>query len=165
MRNENLKDRTRKFAIEIIKRVSLFFGLIVSITLIAGCGFSDSVNKPTEEIEAGKITSKKGNISIGKGIYNKYCFYCHGMEGRGDGAISIGLTPRPVDFVNDVERMQKSDEVLFETISKGIHRTYGGEALAMPQWNLILKDDEIWSVLAYIRSLSAKGRGEKTDVR
>ena len=157
--------RGYRFLNTCLKRMdaSLFFGFILSVTLIAGCSFSDGLNKPGEDMEAGKITSKKGDISLGKDIYNKYCYYCHGMEGRGDGAISIGVTPRPVDFVNDAERMQKSDEALFQSISRGIHRTYGGEALAMPQWNLILKDDEIWSVLAYIRYLSVKGKVGKTD--
>ena len=107
----------------------------------------------------------KGDLSIGKRVYNKYCYYCHGTEGRGDGAVAIGLTPRPANFVKDAERMKKSDRELFESISKGIHREIGGDELAMPQWNLILTEDEIWSVLAYVRHLSEKGRAEDAKGR
>lgn len=102
----------------------------------------------------------KGDLSVGKRVYNKYCYYCHGTEGRGDGAVAMGLTPHPANFVKDAERMKKSDKELFESIAKGIHREIGGDELAMPQWNLILTEDEIWSVLAYIRHLSEKGRAE-----
>ena len=107
----------------------------------------------------------KEDLSIGKKVYNKYCYYCHGTEGRGDGAVAIGLTPRPANFVKDAERMKKSDRELFESISKGIHREIGGDELAMPQWNLILTEDEIWSVLAYVRYLSEKGRAEDAKGR
>ena len=111
-------------------------------------------------LNAGISIASKGDVSIGKRVYNKYCYYCHGMEGRGDGAIAIGLTPHPANFVGDADRMKKSDKELFESISKGIRREVGGDELAMPQWNLILTEDEIWSVLAYVRYLSEKGRAE-----
>jgi len=107
----------------------------------------------------------KGDLSIGKKVYNKYCYYCHGTEGRGDGAVAMGLTPHPANFVNDAERMKKSDRELFESIAKGIHREIGGNELAMPQWNLILTEEEIWSVLAYVRYLSEKGRAEDAKGR
>lgn len=107
----------------------------------------------------------KGDLSIGEKVYNKYCYYCHGTEGRGDGAVAIGLTPHPANFVKDEERMKKSDRELFASISKGIHREIGGDELAMPQWNLILTEDEIWSVLAYVRYLSKKGRAEDAKGR
>ncbi len=131
---------------------------IAGLIFISSCSRGDNMNLPEKNVVEGKITTKNGDLSIGEKIYNKYCYYCHGREGRGDGAIAIGLTPRPVDFVNDVERMKKSDDALFESISRGIHRNIGGEALTMPQWDLILTKDEIWSVLAYVRYLSEKGR-------
>ena len=110
-------------------------------------------------------SGSKGDIPVGKRVYNKYCYYCHGTEGKGDGAVAIGLTPHPANFVKDEERMKKSDRELFESISKGIHREIGGDELAMPQWNLILTEDEIWSVLAYVRHLSEKGRAEDAKGR
>lgn len=137
----------------------VLLGCVVSLFLGASCSTGDNT-KQAKNISEEKITSQKGDLSVGERIYHKYCYYCHGREGRGDGAIAIGLTPHPVDFVHDVERMRKGDEALFESISKGIHRKIGGEAISMPQWELILTKDEIWSVLAYIRRLSEKGRAE-----
>ena len=139
--------------------------ILVSLIIISGCSTGDNTRQAKKNIVEEKINSKKGDTSIGKGIYEKYCHYCHGMEGRGDGAIAIGLTPHPVDFVNDVDRMKKSDEALFESISRGIHRKIGGDSIAMPQWDLILTKDEIGSVLTYIRYLSEKGRTEDAKDR
>jgi len=106
----------------------------------------------------------KVNLERGRQIYNKYCYYCHGREGRGDGAIAIGLTPRPANFVDDVERMKKPDEVLFQSIAKGIHRK-GSEAMVMPEWDLILTEQDIWDVLGYVRYLSKKGREKARETK
>lgn len=138
--------------------VALFlFGAVISLVFSSSCSNGDSTGQAKKNIVERKIATKKGDVPVGKKIYNKYCHYCHGMEGRGNGAIAIGLTPRPVDFVNDVERMRKSDEALFKSIARGIRKRDGGEEMAMPQWDLTLTEDEIWSVLAYVRHLSEKG--------
>ena len=146
-----------------MSRISKLILFVIIITLIFNSATTSRAGstKPSEKNSAdGETSSKKGEVTVGKRIYNKYCYYCHGMEGRGDGAIAIGLTPHPANFVADVDKMKKSDKELFESISKGIRREVGGDELAMPQWNLILTEDEIWSVLAYVRYLSEKGRAE-----
>lgn len=133
--------------------------LLLGVLLIA---FSCS---PGSNHSTRALTSTR-DVAAGANLYKKYCFYCHGPEGRGDGAIGLGLPVRPADFVGDVERMKKSDDDLFQSISKGMHGTTGGESLQMPQWDLILKEDEIWDVLAYIRLLADKGRaGQKQEPR
>lgn len=129
--------------------------------LIAACSSGSNQKQSPEVAGTGKGSNRKPDLAVGEKLYNKYCYYCHGKEGRGDGAIGIGLPLKPVDFVGDVDRMKKSDGVLFQSISKGIHRKIGGEALQMPQWDLILKEDEIWDIIAYIRYLSKIGLAEQ----
>lgn len=111
--------------------------------------------------EAGKQSNvtngRNGDPERGKIIYDKYCYYCHGREGRGDGAIGIAVTPHPADFVGDKRKMSKSDEELFKSISEGIRREVGSDEMAMPRWKDILSEDEIRDALAYVRQL-AKGR-------
>ncbi|HAS17960.1 MAG: hypothetical protein A2035_02635 [Nitrospirae bacterium GWA2_42_11] len=149
------------FQRKLIKSILLWF--ITGLIFISGCRTEDTTKQVGEKTGKAQVSSRKINLSAGETIYNKYCFYCHGKEGRGDGAIGIGLTLKPVDFVGDIERMKKSDEALFESISKGIHRKAGGEQITMPQWDLILHEDDIWSVLAYIRQLSEKGRTKDAE--
>lgn len=141
--------------------MKLLFCIITSLIIISACSSCNNQKQSPEVAGKENAAIRKPDLAVGEKLYNKYCYYCHGKEGRGDGAIGIGLPLKPVDFVGDVERMKKSDEVLFQSISKGIHRKIGGEALQMPQWDLILKEDEIWDIVAYIRYLSEKGRAEK----
>jgi mono/diheme cytochrome c family protein len=91
-------------------------------------------------------------------VYDKYCFYCHGREGRGDGAIGIAVSPHPADFVGDERKMAKSDDELIKSISEGIKRDIGSEEMAMPRWKDILSEEDMWNALAYVRELS---RGKK----
>lgn len=139
---------------------SILFLIITSLFFNSAAITASPASQSDKNVEKVETLAKKGDISKGKKIYNKYCYYCHGIGGHGDGAIAIGVTPHPANFVKDTERMKKSDEELFQSIANGIRREVGGDEMAMPQWNLILTEDEIWSVLAYVRYLSQKGQEE-----
>ncbi len=99
-----------------------------------------------------------GDPSPGKEIYFKYCHYCHGQKGMGDGPVGIAISPHPVDFVNDSKRMAKTDKELYDSITEGVHRDIGGEAMKMPRWQDILSEKERWDVLAFIRQLEREGK-------
>ncbi|MBM2838338.1 MAG: hypothetical protein HW415_963 [Deltaproteobacteria bacterium] len=138
--------------------------LLLLLFLVSSCSQnnSDPALLKSAEVKTSeekvKAKAKQGDPEKGKAVYDKYCFYCHGREGRGDGAIAIAVTPHPADFVGDKKKMAKSDEELFESISEGIKRDIGSEEMAMPRWKDILSEEEIWDVLAYVRELS---RGKK----
>jgi len=100
----------------------------------------------------------RGDTAAGKIIYERYCHYCHGRQGYGDGPVGTAITPHPADFVHDSKRMAKSDEKLFKSISNGVQRKIGGEAMAMPRWANILTEKQIWDVLTYVRHLESSGR-------
>lgn len=97
------------------------------------------------------------DLANGKVVYMKYCFYCHGKEGRGDGAIAIAVKPKPVDFVRDVERMDRPDAELMKIIDNGAVQNPDSR-LYMPAWKEVLSEQERWNVLGYIRELARKGR-------
>ncbi len=143
-----------------MKSDKILFYIITIVILITACSSGSNQKQSTEVAGKGNIAVHKPDLAVGERLYNKYCFYCHGKEGRGDGAIGIGLPLKPVDFVGDIERMKKSDEALYQSIARGIHRKIGGESLQMPQWDLIMKEEEIRDVLAYIRYLAEKGKGK-----
>lgn len=78
----------------------------------------------------------------GARIFLSQCAACHGVDGKGGQG-----TP---DFTTGRFRRASSDEGLFQIVGKGIPGT------TMPAFSLNAR--EAWSVVAYIRSLSA-GRG------
>ncbi len=146
-----------------MNRYKFLFCIVTIIILTTACSSGNNQKQSTGVAEKENIVVRKPNLAVGEKLYNKYCFYCHGKEGRGDGAIGIGLPLKPVDFVGDTETMKKSDDVLYQSIARGIHRKIGGESLQMPQWDLIMKEEEIRDVLAYIRYLAEKGKAAEVS--
>lgn len=139
------------------KYIKLYFALLLVLSSCGQNSDSPKTRTPIPEKKAA-VSARQGDPEKGKLIYDKYCFYCHGREGRGDGAIGIAVTPHPADFVGDKRKMAKSDDELIESIAEGIRREVGSEEMAMPRWKDILSEQDMWNVLAYVRELS---RGKK----
>ncbi|MDH5739214.1 MAG: cytochrome c [Nitrospira sp.] len=105
---------------------------------IPGIGFS---NLGVKEL----VTSAKGGDPVsGREIYVNTCIRCHGIDGKG--AMGIKLVPPPADLTSsDVHN--RLDGTLFRRIHEGKPNT------AMGAWKHSLSDEEIWDVLAYVRTL------------
>lgn len=138
----------------------LFIYLII-IAYTFGCSpqKADSAKERGLQDSPGPVAPVKGDPVAGKEVYEKFCFYCHGRNGLGDGAIAMEVSPRPANFLTDWKRMEKTDEELFESISKGIIKE--GKQLSMPAWEFILTEKQRWDVLAYIRSISKAEEGDE----
>ncbi len=108
-----------------------------------------------------KLTAEQAEN--GKPIYEKLCIGCHGERGKGDGAAANFLRPRPRNF--KIARYKftytmygklPKDSTIFNAIAVGLPGT------SMPGWEDTLTDDQIWDVVAYIKTLSRKfTRAEK----
>jgi len=81
----------------------------------------------------------------GMTVYHRYCAPCHGSNGKGNRGFAA-------DFVNDTERMSKSDEELLNSIREG----FSGKIGVMPRWKNRLSEEEMVSVLQYIRETFGK---------
>lgn len=97
-----------------------------------------------------------GDSRKGQAVYVEKCVLCHGGHGEGwDWGKKVASPPVPVPDLATVAA-QRSDQDLFEVI-KG-----GGEAVGrtrfMPAFAFQLSDDEVWNVVAYVRSLGQGAR-------
>jgi high-affinity iron transporter len=81
----------------------------------------------------------------GAKVFATNCASCHGEMGHGDGPVATSLTPRPVNLVT--LQAASSDDYLFWRISTGRSGT------AMVGWKGILADEQIWQVVAFLRTL------------
>lgn len=112
------------------------------------------------------IFSSVEAASDGKEIYLKYCASCHGTEGKGNGPASEFLLPRPRNLTDGVYKWRTTsfddyypaEDDIFNTIKKGLAGT------AMPGWNDVLSDDEINSLVKYLKELSKIENPEKGKV-
>ena len=77
--------------------------------------------------------------------YNSYCEACHGATGLGDGPAGPALDPKPANLPSVAA--QVGDDYLFWRISEGVVGT------SMVGWAGVLTEEQIWQVIAYIRTL------------
>ncbi len=98
--------------------------------------WADTIKNPfAQEMDA---------IALGKKVYNKYCWTCHGKSGKGDGPAGANLNPKPKDQTGN-EIQQLSDGALFWKITTGNS--------PMAAYEKLLTEDQRWQVVSYIREL------------
>lgn len=101
----------------------------------------------------GEVFSQtKGDAKAGKAKYDANCIGCHGATGKGDGAAAAALNPKPQDHTDGKIMNALTDKYLFDIIKDGGAAVK--KAAFMPASNKKLSDQEIWDVVAYIRSLA-----------
>ncbi len=107
---------------------------------------------------------ESARVSKGRSLYQHYCMHCHGENGRqNEGFNWITMPdPRPRDLSARNEMESFGDEELFVTIYRDMKDTSeGGDPIGddefavptMPTFKYTLSQDEIWALVAYVRSL------------
>lgn len=83
--------------------------------------------------------------AIGKKLFNKLCWSCHGKLGKGDGPAGVNLDPKPSNFTDKKILIQK-DGALFWKINNG-------KGTMAPYQKSLSKEDR-WHLVSYIRTFS-----------
>ena len=108
--------------------------------------------------------AKPGDMDKGEAVYEKRCLQCHGDEGDGLGPAAERLNPSPRDFTAGLYKFNTSafdadlpnDADIYRMIADGMPGT------AMPGWNDLLSEQDIWDVIAYIKAFAElEGAPEK----
>ena len=107
----------------------------------------------------------QGNKENGKTIYDKKCWWCHGESGAGDGPAGKFLNPPPRDLTagwykfktTPFDEITPADEDIFRMISgpnNHVSLWKGMSSTSMPNWDDVLKEQERWDLVAYIKTFS-----------
>jgi cbb3-type cytochrome c oxidase subunit III len=88
-------------------------------------------------------------IAAGQQLYLKNCASCHGRNGQGGPGNDL-IPPAP-SLVDDMWDHGSTDGEIFNNIKNGI-----GPDFNMVPWKDMLKDDDIWNVVNYVRSIHKK---------
>lgn len=129
------------------KKKYLFAVIFLSLALLTACAGKSSAENEAFDV-TGKSNPLAGDasaIAAGKTIYENFCLSCHGPAGKGNGPAAATLQPKPADL--SVSQKEKPDDYLFLQIAQGRQGT------AMTGWKYVLSEEQIWQVLAYIRTL------------
>ncbi|TLY26602.1 MAG: cytochrome c [Nitrospirae bacterium] len=104
-------------------------------------------------------------VSKGQALYEHYCMHCHGENGHQNEGYNWAHMPdpRPKDLSAKEEMSTFKDEELFGTISRDMKDTtpelgdkIGDDEFAvptMPTFKYTLSEEEIWAIVAYVRTL------------
>jgi mono/diheme cytochrome c family protein len=132
-------------------RKVLLVGSILGSIILAACnvGTSSTVQITTVPVPtnyAGLTNPLDADAATeGAEIFRINCAPCHGQQGHGDGPAGAALDPAPKDLAE--LHPVVGDDYLYWRINTGKPGT------SMVAWQGIMTDEEIWQVVAFIRTL------------
>ncbi len=107
----------------------------------------ESKPAPGNATKANPVKPTPESIAKGKKMYVIDCAMCHGDKGDGKGDMATDMK-NVTDFTNPDAMKNRTDGDLFQVIRHG-----KGE---MPPEGDRAKDDDIWNLVNYVRSLAKK---------
>ena len=129
----------------ILLRVLLATTAALAMSLASAAAQSDGWNIPADaDALRSPLEQTPALVARGRTTYASRCQRCHGPEGRGDGPASD--PKRPAANLTD-PAIANSDGVLF-------YKVWNGKR-PMPAFKSELTRDEVWAVVAFVRTLSA----------
>jgi mono/diheme cytochrome c family protein len=96
------------------------------------------------------VASTSASVDAGKAAYQKYCRFCHGAEGLGDGP-SAPKGSKPSNLADAEWVRGSSDGEIFVVLRDG-----AGPKFEMKGFKGRMTDQDMWHVVNYIRSLGKK---------
>lgn len=122
------------------------------LLMVAGC--SESVpDYPRREPPAGLLAAAAPQAA-GAALFSLHCAVCHGTPGEGRTPRADFFVPPASDFTSAAYR-RADPAYLFWRIQKGkTVEPYLSGGSVMPAWGPHLSDEEIWSLVAYLRRRS-----------
>jgi mono/diheme cytochrome c family protein len=97
------------------------------------------------------LTATPETVRAGRIAFSHYCFTCHGLDGQNTGVPFAETVSPPVPSLNSPQVQKYTDGQLKSVILNGIFPS------GMPASKDILSEEEIWSIVVYLRHLPAKG--------
>lgn len=145
------------------RRMAAHGALSVAV-LLAGCKANPPGRLETRLLNAAKhhvfvrgktdknpLPDNAATEADGKEAFSHYCAACHGLDGQNTGVPFAERMSPPVPHLTDREVQVYSDGQLKWVIDYGIRPS------GMPGSKDVLNDDEIWSIVTYLRHLPPAG--------
>jgi len=137
-------------------KTSFCYPIIRVVVLFIVMGFSTSLALASESsLRADPANSQQ--VERGKKIYMRFCSLCHGRKLQGQPQWHLpnsdGKMPAPPHDETG-HTWHHADIVLFNITKYGLVPPHAPEGYQsdMPAWGETLKDEDIWAVLAFIKS-------------
>jgi mono/diheme cytochrome c family protein len=113
----------------------------------------DAGDSPFRSLETSNPEEFRKHVENGRRIYYRNCVFCHGDNLAGNGMFVHGLDPIPTNFADGDTIANLRETFLFWRASKGgpgLPEEGGPWDSAMPAWENLLKEDEIWDAILFL---------------
>lgn len=97
------------------------------------------------------VPSNADKIEVGKQAFGFYCVVCHGRDGQNTGVPFAANMSPPAPSLASAEVQRYSDGQLKWIIENGLSPS------GMPASRGILSDDDMWTIVVYLRHLPPAG--------
>ncbi|HEY3990130.1 MAG TPA: c-type cytochrome [Acidobacteriaceae bacterium] len=97
------------------------------------------------------LPDNAATLADGKEAFSHYCVACHGLDGQNTGVPFASRMSPPVPLLSGKDVQAYTDGQLKWVIDYGIWPS------GMPGSKDVLSDDEIWSIVVYLRHLPPAG--------
>ncbi len=92
---------------------------------------------------ANPVAYSQQSIAAGAQLYQQYCTECHGKDGRAQ-----------MDVISDATNLTEPEEYYNGSTQQDIFSSIkNGAGVGMPPWGSQIKDDDIWNLVNFTRSL------------
>jgi hypothetical protein len=123
---------------------------------------------PLLHLESSNPDEYRKRLENGRRVYYRNCVFCHGDNLAGNGMFVHGLDPIPTNFADGETIANLRDTFLFWRIAKGgpgLPEEGGPWDSAMPAWEKILTEEEMWEAILFLYDFTgekprAKAEGE-----
>jgi mono/diheme cytochrome c family protein len=129
-------------------RSRLFLTVAAAFLLVSGTRIIGAQGDPEAAKIKNPVAATPESIAAGQTVYRK-CAPCHGAQGQG--GPGNDLIPAAPSLVDDMWDHGSTDGEIFNNIKNGI-----GPDFNMVPWKDMLKDEDMWNVVNYIRTLKKK---------
>jgi cytochrome c553 len=145
-------------------RCCVYFILVSAVALACGCRVS-----PPGKMERSFVVATKHRITVGgrsaknplpfttenlaegKEAFSHYCVACHGLDGQNTGVPFADKMSPPLPSLASSEVQDYTDGQLKWIIDNGISPS------GMPSSQGVLNDEEMWSIVHFLRHLPPAG--------
>lgn len=139
-------------------------GVLALTVLLGGCKANSPGSLETKVMTSAKhhitvrgksqknpLAADAATIADGKEAFSHYCAACHGLDGQNTGVPFASRMSPPVPLLSGKDVQAYTDGQLKWVIDYGIWPS------GMPGSKNTLSDDEIWSIVVYLRHLPPAG--------
>jgi mono/diheme cytochrome c family protein len=116
----------------------------------------DAGDNPFLQLQQSNPEEYKRHVENGRRVYYENCHFCHGDNLAGTGMFAHGLNPVPTNLPENIAQLR--DTFLLWRVAKGgpgLPEEAAPWDTAMPAWEKILKEEEMWDAILFLYDFTA----------